>query len=213
MLKKYFLSINVYVVLAFLVVSEILFTFIVSKYALNDQVLYNSFGDELSIEEIKRFTSTTKANSTMSLLSSGAKVLVEVVIINVFIMIGVVLMRFAVSFKQAFNVVVKSYIIFTLSRLLLALIYSTTKVENYDDLDYIPRLSLYPFFNAATLPDWAIFPLQTINLLQLGFIALLALGLNIVKRHGYGKWLLMVFVTYGIMLVIELSLFIFWVGI
>ena len=213
MLKKYFLSINVYVVLAFLVVSEILFTFIVSKYALNDQVLYNSFGDELSIEEIKRFTSTTKANSTMSLLSSGAKVLVEVVIINVFIMIGVVLMRFAVSFKQAFNVVVKSYVIFTLSRLLLALIYSTTKVENYDDLDYIPRLSLYPFFNAATLPDWAIFPLQTINLLQLGFIALLALGLNIVKRHGYGKWLLMVFVTYGIMLVIELSLFIFWVGI
>jgi hypothetical protein len=213
MLKKYFLSVNVYVVLAFLVVSEIIFTFIVSKYALNDQVLYNSFGDELSIEEIKRFTSTTRANSTVSLLSSGAKVLVEVVIINVFIMIGVVLMRFAVSFKQAFNVVVKSYVIFSLSRLLLALIYSTTKVENYDDLDYIPRLSLYPFFNAATLPDWAIFPLQTINLLQLGFIALLALGLNIAKKHGYGKWLLMVFVTYGIMLVIELSLFIFWVGI
>jgi hypothetical protein len=213
MLKKYFLSVNTYAVLAFLVVSEILFTFIVSKYALNDQVLYNSFGDELSIEEIKRFTSTTRANSTMSLLSSGAKVMVEVVIINVFIMIGVVLMRFAVSFKQAFNVVVKSYVIFSLSRLLLALIYSTTKVENYDDLDYIPRLSLYPFFNAATLPDWAIFPLQTINLLQLGFIALLALGLNIIKKHGYGKWLLMVFVTYGIMVVIELSLFVFWVGI
>jgi hypothetical protein len=213
MLKKYFLSVNTYAVLAFLVVSEILFTFIVSKYALNDQVLYNSFGDELSIEEIKRFTSTTRANSTMSLLSSGAKVMVEVVIINVFIMIGVVLMRFAVSFKQAFNVVVKSYVIFSLSRLLLALIYSTTKVENYDDLDYIPRLSLYPFFNAATLPDWAIFPLQTINLLQLGFIALLALGLNIIKKHGYGKWFLMVFVTYGIMVVIELSLFVFWVGI
>lgn len=210
MFKKYFSSTNLYLVLAIIVVAEMVFTYFIGQFTLNEQVLYNSFGNELSLEEIKRFTTSSRTNTLTAILSSGAKVLLEVLIISIFVMIGVILLRFETTFKQVLNATVKSYIIFSIIRLGLIVVYSMTDIKTYDDLDYLPKISLYPLFDASTLPEWAVFPLQTVNLMQLAFIALLAWGLQLARAKGYGKWLALVAGTYGVMLAIEISLVIFW---
>lgn len=210
MFKKYFSSTNLYLVLAIIVVAEMVFTYFIGQFTLNEQVLYNSFGNELSLEEIKRFTTSSRTNSLTAVLSSGAKVLIEVLIISIFVMIGVILLRFETTFKQVLNATVKSYIIFSIIRLGLIVVYSLTDIKTYDDLDYLPKISLYPLFDASTLPEWAVFPLQTANLMQLAFIALLAWGLQLARAKSYGKWMALVAGTYGVMLAIEISLVIFW---
>ncbi len=201
MLSKYF-QINYLIILIVILLTEVVFSFSLKEYILNDKFLYNSFAEQMTMEEVENAVTSVKESFWLLLLSAVLKVIVEVFLIALAINLGTLLFEYQITFKQIFGAVTKAYIIFAITRIVLMAIYAYKGVSSLEDLNYIPKLSLFELFDAQSLPNWAVFPLQIANLPQLFFILLTALGLNQIRQYGFTKWLLVVLGTYGTGLVI-----------
>lgn len=210
MLKKYF-QLNTWIVLSIIILIELIFNAVLKEYVLNTKVMYNSLAEQMTLEDIETAAATVRSNSFLLMLAAGVQNVVEIFLITVSINIGILLMRYEISFKQIFNVVTKAFIVFSISRLLLMVGYAYFGVESIEDLNYIPKLSIFELFKAQTLPEWAVFPLQTINIFQILFIILIPVGLNIIQKRGWFKWLLLVLSTYGVALAAYVMLITFLV--
>ncbi|MDX1943506.1 MAG: hypothetical protein SFU99_23265, partial [Saprospiraceae bacterium] len=70
---------------------------------------------------------------------------------------------------------------------------------------------LYDIINPALLPEWAIYPIQILNLFVLAFILLVAFGLNQIEKKGVQRWIPFVLGTYGTGLAIWAIFVVFFV--
>ncbi|MDF7820115.1 hypothetical protein P1X15_21025 [Runella sp. MFBS21] len=201
MLSKYF-KINYLIILIVILLVEIVFSFSLKEYILNDKFLYNSFAEQMTMEEVENAVTSVKESFWLLLLSAVLKVIAEIFLITLAINLGTLLFEYQITFKQIFGAVTKAYIIFAITRVVLMGIYAYEGVSSLEDLNYIPKLSLFELFDTQSLPNWAVFPLQIANLPQLFFILLTALALNQIRQYGFAKWLLVVLGTYGTGLVI-----------
>lgn len=208
MLRKYF-QLDTRIVLAVLILIELAFNLVLQYYAVNDEVLYNSLAQELTIEEVESTIRMTHSSAWGVFLWAPLSILAQLFFITVCINIGTLLLRYDIRFKEIFGVVTKAFIIFAIARLLLIAMYTSFGVNQLSDLDFLSRFSLYSVLNKEALPDWAIFPLQKINLFQMLFILLLAIGLNTLQHRGTRRWIPFVLATYGTGLIISIVLIIF----
>lgn len=208
MLQKYF-QLDNRIVLAVIILIELAFNLILKYYALNNEVLYNSLAQDLTLEEIESVANLTRSYAWGIFIWAPLNILAQIFLISICINIGTLLLRYEIRFKEIFAVVTKAFVIFAIARLILIGTYIVFGVDELNDLDYLTRLSLYALVNEQTLSDWMVFPLQKINLFQLFFILLLAVGLNLLQRHGLQRWIPFVFGTYGLGLAISIVLVIF----
>ncbi len=208
MLKRYF-QMDTRIVLGVIILIELAFNFIIQKYALNEEVMYNSLLNELSTEDIDRTVALTRSYAWLNYLWAPINVLMQIFLISICILIGTLLLRYEIRFKEIFNVVAKAYAIFAVSRLILIGAYLYFGVNQLSDLDYVTSVSLYAIVKNPTLPEWATLLLKTINLYQVIFILLLAAGLNLLQHRGLKRWIPLVLGTYGTGLAIYVAIFIF----
>lgn len=208
MLKKYFQT-DTRVVIALIVLVEIAFNLIVQKYALRQDILYNTLASDLTVEEIDKLSQTAHSYSWTNFVWAPLSILVQIFLVAVCINIGTLLLRYQIRFKEIFGIVARAFAVFAIARLLLIGAYFYFGVNDLSDLDYVSQLSLYAILDHQALPDWTVFPLQTVNLFQIAFILLLALGLNTLQHRGMKRWIPFVLGTYGTGLAIFVVLFIF----
>lgn len=208
MFQRYFKT-NTWIVLGIIIVIEFIFNLLIQRYALSENFLYNSLINEMTIEEIDRVTKVTQSYSWGVFVWPLLNVLSKIFLISICIAIGTLLLRYDIRFQEIFATVTKAFAIFAISRLLLMGSYLYFGVNQLTDLDYISNLSLYAMLKNQPLPDWAIIPLQAINVFQVVFILLLAIGLNFLQYHGLKRWIPFVLSTYGTGLAVSIILFTF----
>ena len=210
MLKRYFQT-DVRIVLAVMILIELAYSLILNRYVLTDQFFYDSFIHELTIEQIQETTNMARSFSWAVFLWAPISILLQIVLIAVCINVGVLLLRYHISFKAIFGVVAKSFIVFVVSKMVMITVFLVKGIQSIEDLDYLPKLSLYDIINPALLPEWAIYPLQMLNLLVLAFILLIAFGLNQIEKKGVQRWIPFVLGTYGAGLAIWAIFVVFFV--
>lgn len=205
MLKKYF-SLNHWIVLAIILVFELCATLLLKSTLLTEKVLYNSLIDQMTLEDINAFSSTIRSNVWMMVVLGVTQRIGEIVLISVCISIGTLLFRYKIYFRQILKIVILSFLVFTISRLPLIITLISGNVEKFEDLTYMPNLSLADWFRPEILPDWGLYPLQLINVYQVVFVLLMAAGFNLVDQKGLPKWLGLILLTYGTGLAITVVL-------
>ncbi len=205
MFRKYF-QINTFIVLGIIVFVELAFTFILRSQVLTNKDLFDSIAEQITIEDLNRANDSFKSNFWFLLLLSGFKVVVEIFLISVCINLGTLLLRYEINFKQIFGVVTKAYIVFSISRIFIAIVYYTSGVKNLNDLLYLPKLSAFELFSADTIPNWAILPLQIANIFQLGFVLIMAWGFHLLHKRSFKTWLGVIVGTYGFFLILFIIL-------
>ncbi|MEL7122521.1 MAG: hypothetical protein AAFO07_23955 [Bacteroidota bacterium] len=210
MLKKYFDS-DVRIVLAIIIVVEFIYNYLLSKSILSQKVLYNSLATEMTLEQIDIALEATQTFSWVYYISIPLAIIASILLISLCLNIGSLLLNYNFSFKSLFNIVTKSYIIYTIGKVIMLVVLNSYEVDALTDLAYLPRFSVYDFFDADTLPSWAIFPLQLLSVFELIFILLLATGLNFLKKRSIPRWVLFVLATYGLGMLIVSILVIFLV--
>jgi hypothetical protein len=77
-----------------------------------------------------------------------------------------------------------------------------------DIQQYYP-LSYTNFLDVATLEPWLVYPLQTINLFEIGYFFVLVYGVHKLLKNKYAKSFEMVAVSYGTGLIIWLGFVMF----
>lgn len=196
MLKKYF-QLKTWIVLTIIILVELAFNLLLQYYAADGKILYNSFAEELTLEEIESTGKLAQSYTWMSWVWAPTYILLQALLIAVCINVGTLLLRYDIKFKEIFGVVIKASGIFAVARLLVIAGYLYFGVQSLDDLNYLPNFSLYELLDEQAVPEWAIFPLQTINIVQILFILLLAFGLNLLQKRGMKRWVPVVLGTYG----------------
>ncbi|HNR07535.1 MAG TPA: hypothetical protein PKM27_09490 [Saprospiraceae bacterium] len=205
MLKKYF-SFNHWIVLGIIILVELIVNLLLKATLLTEKVLYNSLVEKMTLEDISSFSSTVRSSAWMLVVFGVAQRIGEILLISVCISIGTLLFRYDIQFRQILKVVILSFLVFTVSRLPLLITLLSGKVEKFEDLSFMPNLSLADWFRPENLPEWGLYPLQLINVYQFLFILLMAAGFNRIDPRGIPKWLGLILLTYGTGLAITVVL-------
>ena len=201
MLKKYF-SLNPWIILGIIVVFELVLSLLLKSTLLTEKVLYNSLVEQMTLEDISTFSSSIQSTAWLFVAYGVIQRILEMVLISVCITTGALLFRYNITFRQIISVVILAFLVFTVSRIPIFISLLSGNVEKFEDLTYIPMLSLAEWIGPDAVPEWALYPLQLFNLYQLIFILLMAAGFNLKEPRGYFRWLALTLITYGIGLAI-----------
>jgi hypothetical protein len=112
---------------------------------------------------------------------------------------GLLLTNRKLSFGSVFKIALfaeSALVAFAVIKLLLLVFFHP--VTRLQDLEAFAPLSLWNIPGASSLPRWVMYPLQTINLFEIAYWLLLAIGLRHYLGQPVGKMLALVLGSYGL---------------
>lgn len=177
MFKKYF-NLNTRVVLAFVVLVELIYTFVLKDQILNNKNIYDSFAEQAPIDQVDLALKNVQDNFWILLAISGIKVVVEIFLISACINLVTLLLKMKVTFTQLFGVVTKAFVVFSIVRIILMVRYNVSGVQSFAELDTTGQYSIYSLFsNPDFMPTWLVLFTQTLNVVTLVFMLLATVGI------------------------------------
>ena len=186
MFKKYF-NLNTSVVLAFVVLVELLYTFVLKDQLLTNKNIYDSFAEQAPIDQVDLALKNVQDNFWLLLALAGLKIVAEIFLISACINLVTLLLKMKVTFTQLFGVVTKAFVVFSIVRIFLMIRYNVSGVQSFADLDSTGQLSIYSLFsNTDFMPTWLALFTQTLNVVSLAFIVLATVGTFIYIKRPIG---------------------------
>lgn len=186
MFKKYF-NLNTSVVLAFVVIVELLYTFVLKDQLLTNKNIYDSFAEQAPIDQVDLALKNVQDNFWLLLALAGLKIVAEIFLISACINLVTLLLKMKVTFTQLFGVVTKAFVVFSIVRIVLMVRYNVSGVQSFADLDSTGQFSIYSLFsNTDFMPTWLALFTQTLNVVSLAFIVLATVGTFIYIKRPIG---------------------------
>lgn len=187
----------------------LMLAYINTEFVMNRDVFYNSLGAKLTIERIDEIISSRSKYQWLAYLFVPAIVLLKITLVAACIYTGVVFNNYEVSFKNIFKVSLLAEIVLILAAIfkLAWLLYKG--VNTLEEIRLFYPLSLLQFMNVHTLPSYIIYPVQLINIFEIGYWIVLAIGLRKFLHLSFMKSIRMVLMTYGVGLCLWVVIVIF----
>jgi hypothetical protein len=172
-------------------------TYAWNKYLIYDDLYYDFFSDQMSIERITGFLSKAETLQWLSYCAIPIMYSLKILLLSIIILAGLLIYNFTIPFKKVLTVIIISEFIFVIAFLIRLLWFSLIDV-NYTlaDLQSFYPLSLINFFDYSELQKWIIYPLQTVNIFELFYWLLLAAGLQQVSNYSFSEMLKAVLTSY-----------------
>jgi len=149
---------------------------IVNAFILTDAVYYRSFGEQLTAERIRAILALQEQYAWIGYALTPLVLAVKMGYTALCLAVGAVLVGYdALTFTRTFKAALAAEGVFLLAAALrTAWGLWGLDVHTLEDFSTFAPLSALAFFNANTLPQWALYPLQTLNVFE--FLYCLALG-------------------------------------
>jgi hypothetical protein len=184
-----------------------------SNFLLNTKELsYNLLSEQLIEEDAIKAFKTQQKWSWVSYFILPIIILIRSSFVALCLSIGLFFydMESKYNFKHLFKIALLGEFIFLLVGF-LKLYYFLSIKTNYSLLDlqqYYP-LSYINFLDISKIKPWLIYPLQTLNLLEIGYFFVLVYGLHKLLKNKYLKSFEIVAISYGSGLIIWLCFIMF----
>lgn len=160
---------------------------------------YNSIDTHLDSEKIGAILQMQDRAGLLSYAMVPVGLLLRATLVGLCLQIGLLVTDRKLSFGAIFKVALfgeSALVAFAVVKLLwLAFFHSITRLQ---EMEAFAPLSLYSLPGASALPRWLRYPLQTLNLFEVGYWFLLAAGLRHYLREPLGKMLGLVLGSYGL---------------
>ncbi len=184
-------------------VGYIIITFLSNKFILTEDLYYYSLGEQLTLGKIEELFYTQSKFEWLSYVFVTISILIKISITTIVLKTGVILSSLKVKFKKLFHIVLQAEFLF-LAAVFIRLYWMYFFMDNLSltSLGYFQPLSVINFFKSSEIESWLVYPLQLVNLFELGYWFLLAyLLMNHIKK-SFWKSLEFVLSTYGVALII-----------
>jgi hypothetical protein len=147
----------------------IIITYIIQSSFYNEEVFYNTYIQQLSVERAKKIYQASNKWQLISLLFLPVTLLVKTFYNSFWITAGSILNNERGGFKSNYNICLKAEYVFMLM-LLVKFIWLLTfkQVNTLNDLSFIPG-AVINVYSIDKIPKWLIYPLQTLNIWELMF--------------------------------------------
>jgi hypothetical protein len=182
------------------IVSVNLLLILLSQAALiNEIVFFNTYSEQLTYERSMELFSMMKSYSWASYLLCPLVLIIKFTVVSLVIYIGVFFcdLQKEITMRKIFTVVIGCEVVFVLAsaaKLLWFIFFAGNYTLN--DMSFFYPLSLINLFRQSEVAVYWIYPLQTANLFQIGYIIMLAAGLariSSVKRNATDKIILITY--------------------
>ncbi|HEY4336696.1 MAG TPA: hypothetical protein VGM89_12380 [Puia sp.] len=175
------------------------FNWYLQSQVLTDQVYTYTFGAQVNPDKLNAFLDGQHRTSVFGYVFVPLMMLFKMSLVSLCIYAGLVLTSQSLSFPRIFRIVLvaeSATVAGTLVKLLvLAFSHPVESLGQY--LAFAP-LSLYSLFKSVSIPNWLVYPLQTLDLFQVMYVCLLAKGLQHQMKKPFRSSLEMVIGSYGV---------------
>jgi len=180
MLEKY-LAIKGWKLFSGVVLLNLLILFLSQTALINEIVFFNTYSEQLTYDRAMEIFSKMKSLAWVSYIITPVLMLLKFSAISVLLYIGVFLsdLHKEITLGKIFRVVTVSELVF-IAASITKLLWFIFFAGNYtlDDMTFFYPVSLINLFNRAEVANYWIYPLQTVNIFQLIYVLILALGLS-----------------------------------
>ena len=186
------------------------FNWYLQKHVLTDQVYTYSLGGAVNPDKLSVFLQGQHRMEFLSYILIPATIFIKMTLVAFCLMAGLLLTSQKLPFSKIFRIVLfaeSAFVASTLFRLLL-LAFSHT-IESLGQYMAFAPLSLFSFFNPGSVPNWMVYPLQTVDVFQALYVYFLAKGLQFYMKRPLRDSLEQVLGSYGVGLITCMILFAF----
>lgn len=177
----------------------VIFNWWIQTQVLTDQFYYYSLGAKVGADKLSTIVSDQHRMRLLTYLMVPFSLLLKMTAVTFCLLTGLLVTARKLSFRTLFKIVLFAESAFVAGILLKLLILSFGhSIDNLAEYESFAPLSLFSLFNTSSLPDWLIYPLQTIDLFQVAYFILLATGLRYFLRQPFAKMLRLVLGSYGL---------------
>lgn len=206
------LSIKNWKLLLGIVGANLLILFASQTTLINEIVFFNTFSEQLTYERSMELFHKMRSFAWVSYVVTPIMLLIKFSALSVLLYVGVFFndLHKEITLTKIFKVVVVSELAFVVASI-IKLLWFIFFAGNYtlDDMSFFYPLSLINLFSRSEVASYWIYPLQTVNIFQLVYVMLLALGLSrisSIKREAADKVVLATYVP-GIVVWVALIMF------
>jgi len=195
-----------------LIVSSYLLTMWLSQSLVNEIVYYNTYSEQLTYDRAMELYGILKRYSWIGFAAYPIILLIKITAVSLVLYAGVIFLNLHKQFSlgMMFRVVTGSEIVFVIAGLTKVLwFYFFAGNYTMTDISFFYPASLINLFSPDDVDNFWIFPLQTVNLFNIGYLLLLAYGITAVGNVNRSSSEKIVVSTYVPALVLWIALIMF----
>lgn len=166
---------------------------------LSDDLFFASFGEQLTYDRIVEIIEDGKRWAVLGYIILPAYLFLKFFLVAICLEIGVLFSKVSASFKDMLLVVMQAEVIFFMPSI-VKFIWFGLFFRDYtlQDLQFFYPLSLINLTGDQDIQPWLAYPLQLLNIFEVGYWLLLALYLMPYLNRNFASSLNFVARTYGV---------------
>ncbi len=191
---------HLYILLIFIVgfVNYLLQSHLISK-----NLLIESFQDQMGYERIIQMIDARDKWAWLNYALLPLIYLIKFTLITFWVLCGTIILGIKGRFKSIFKVVIVAEFVWLIPSLLLIVWFGVIDTTySFNDIQYFSPLSLLSLFDATSIEPWLLFPLKSLNLFEVIYILVLALGIKTIIKKDYDSALKFTLPVYGSALIV-----------
>ena len=196
-------------VFSLLLIAYLLLAYISAEYIITNEIYYNSFSNNLPIEDINSIISLQDKYSWIAYPLQLISLALKVYFTGACIYAGLLLGQQKIRFRRILKVVLFSEMVFILYSMARIVVLLSKDFSTLEQIQVFWPLSLFSFFQADSIPQWLFYPLYTINIAEIAYWLVLALGLTYLMKTKFLQSLKTVLTSYGAGLLLWMCILVF----
>lgn len=179
----------------YLLVNALVFS-IMDTYIIKDQVYYESYMAQFSEQQIASLLAYKSRYNIVVIFLFSILELLKFLCATCILWTGVYLFNRELSFLKLFKVVIAANYIFLLVSIIKVIWFSVYTDASLTEIQSFYPLSMLSLIGSTDVDKLWIYPLQILNLFELGYMFLLARGISFYLSEDYDFSLRIVFSSY-----------------
>jgi hypothetical protein len=177
-------------------------SYIVHTIILTESFYYSNLSKQFSIPKIETLILLNKKIVWISYILSPIMLILKVFMISLVLFIGIKLFEVDLNFKVCFKIIVISEFIALISSITKTLYFYIYPPNNFEVLQNFNPLGVSIFLKNNSIPKYLLYPIQQLNLFEVGYWLLLAYGIKCLGNVDFKKALKITSLSYGVGLAI-----------
>lgn len=208
--KVAFESANKYLLFLLFIGVAVLLYLASEQIIITEDLIFDFYGQQLTYERITDLIEKSNKWRWIVYVAIPVYYLIKFLIISICLYTGVFLAGYSINFTKLFHVVMFSEFIFLIVPV-VKIVWFGIFLTDYtlQDLQYFSPLSLLSLVDRNSIEPWLAYPLQLVNVFEISYWLLLALGLCSLTKERYSKMLGLVASSYGVGLLLWVVFIVF----
>jgi len=184
--------------------------YINKQVLITDQFYYNKYEDQLSFSEINRFIEFLNKWGWLGYVLVPIFYTLKFSLTASMLYIGVFFLDLKYSFKKLFQIAMIAEVVFLVPVVLKIIWFAFIQTDfTLEEFTSFYPLSLQNIFLDVQIEPWFLYPLQVVNVFEVGYGFVLAAGISIAFKEDFNKSLSLVIKSYGLGLMLWVTLIVF----